>query len=49
MAVARAQANVCFFVLCKRHQFNRVPGAHSGECLCIPSALTLTMAMPFYS
>ena len=28
---------VCFFVLCKRHWINRVPGAHRGDSLCIPS------------
>ena len=36
---------VCFFVLCKRHWFNRVPGAHRGECLCLPLTLTLTLVM----
>ena len=25
---------VCFFVLCKRHQLNRVPGAHLGS-VCV--------------
>ena len=39
---------VCFLVLCKRHWINRGPGAHRGECLCIPSASTLTLAMPIY-
>ena len=33
----------CFFVLCKRHWINRVPGAHQGDSLCIPSTLTLTV------
>ena len=39
---------VCFFVLCKRHWINRVPGAHRGDSLCIPFTLTLTLAMPSY-
>ena len=26
---------MCFFVLCKRHWINRVPGAHRGDSLCI--------------
>ena len=26
---------VCFFVLCKRHRFNKVPGAHHGDCCCL--------------
>ena len=39
---------VCFFVLCKRHWINRVPGAHQGDFLCIPFTLTLTLAMPSY-
>ena len=38
----------CFFVLCKRHWINRVPGAHHGDSLCVPSTLTLTLAMPSY-
>ena len=25
------QYRVCFFVLCKRHWINRVPGAHRGD------------------
>ena len=37
---------VCFFVLCNRHWFNRVPGAHRGECLCLPFTFTLTLVMP---
>jgi len=37
-----ATTHVCFFVLCKRHGFNRAPGAHRGDSLCIPLALTLT-------
>ena len=40
--------NVCFFVLCKRHRFNKVPGAHCGDSLCIHPTLTRTLAMPFY-
>ena len=39
---------VCFFVLCKRHWINRVPGAHQGDSLCIPFTLTLTLVMPSY-
>ena len=39
---------MCFFVLCKRHWFNRVPGAHQGDSLYIPFTLTLTLAMPSY-
>ena len=35
---------VCFFVLCKRHWINRVPGAHQGDSLCVPSGSTLTLA-----
>ena len=31
---------VCFFVLCKRHRFNKVPGAHRGDSLRLPLALT---------
>ena len=42
------QHTVSFFVLCKRHWINRVPGAHQGESLCIPFTLTLTLAMPSY-
>ena len=42
------QSNVCFFVLCKRHWINRVPGAHRGDSLCIPFTLTLTLVMPSY-
>ena len=38
---------VCFFVLCNRHWFNRVPGANLG-IVCLPSALTLTLAVPTY-
>ena len=38
----------CFFVLCKRHWINRVPGAHQGDSLCIPTTLTLTLVMPSY-
>ena len=38
----------CFFVLCKRHWFNRVPGAHRGDSLHLPLALTRTLAMPSY-
>jgi hypothetical protein len=38
----------CFFVLCKRHWINRVPGEHQGDSLCIPSTLTLTLVMPSY-
>jgi len=33
-------STVCFFVLCKRHEINRVPGAHQGDSLCIPSTVT---------
>ena len=29
------QVTVCFFVLCKRHRFNKVPGSHRGDVLCI--------------
>jgi hypothetical protein len=36
-------ATVCFFVLCYRHWFNRVPGSSLG-IVCLPSALTLTLA-----
>ena len=39
----KCSERVCFFVLCKRHWFNRVPGAHRGDSLCIPLALTLTL------
>jgi hypothetical protein len=39
---------VCFFVLCKRHWFNRVPGAHRGDSLHLPFTLTRTLAMPSY-
>ena len=38
---------LCFFVLCNRQWFNRVPGAHLGIA-CLPSALTLTLAVPTY-
>jgi len=31
-AASRSRDRVCFFVLCKRHWINRVPGAHRGEC-----------------
>ena len=43
-----SSVTVCFFVLCKRHWFNRVPGAHRGDSLHLPSALTRTLAMPSY-
>ena len=36
-------ATVCFFVLCYRHWFNRVPGSSLGIA-CLPSALTLMLA-----
>ena len=36
------------FMYCKRHRFNRVPGAHRGDSLRLPSALTRTLAMPSY-
>ena len=39
---------VCFFVLCKRHCINRVPGANRGDSLCIRFTLTLTLVMPSY-
>ena len=42
------ERTVCFFVLCKRHWINRVPGAHRRDSLCIPFTLTLTLAMPSY-
>ena len=45
---SRLRLGPCFFVLCNRHWFNRVPGAHRGECLCLPFTLTLTLVMPIY-
>jgi hypothetical protein len=39
--------SVCFFVLDNRHWFNRVPVA-SLRIAFIPSALTLTQAVPTY-
>ena len=33
---------VCFFLICHRHWFNRVPGANLGIA-CLPSALILTL------
>ena len=44
----KQHCRVCFFVLCKRHWINRVPGAHHGDSLCIPFTLTLTLVMPSY-
>ena len=40
--------SVCFFVLCKRHWINRVPGAHHGDpqnprALCVPFTLPVTL------
>jgi hypothetical protein len=37
----------CFFVLCNRRWFNRVPESSLGIA-CLPSALTLTLAVPTY-
>ena len=34
--------------LCFKHRFNRVPGAHGGDFLPLPFALTRTLAMPSY-
>jgi hypothetical protein len=40
---------VCFFVLCNRDWFNKVPGPVTNLGIaCIPTALTLTLAMPTY-
>ena len=36
---------VCFFLICHRHWFNRVPGANL-RIACLPSALTLTLPVP---
>ena len=36
---------VCFFVLCNRHWFAWVPGSNL-RIACLPSTLTLTLAMP---
>ena len=44
----KVSVTVCFFVLCKRHWFNRVPGAHRGDSLHLPFTLTRTLAMPSY-
>jgi hypothetical protein len=41
------QLCVCFFVSCNGHWFNRVPGANL-RIVCLPSALTLTLAVPTY-
>jgi hypothetical protein len=38
---------VCFFVLCNRHWFNRVPGATLG-IVCLPFTLTPRLAVPNY-
>jgi hypothetical protein len=38
---------VCFFVLCNRHWFNRVPGSNL-RIACLPSALTLMLPVPTY-
>jgi hypothetical protein len=38
---------VCFFALCNRHWFNRVPGSNLGIA-CLPITLTLTLAVPTY-
>jgi hypothetical protein len=38
---------VCFFVLCNRHWFNKVPGPVTNLGIaCLPSALTLALAVP---
>ena len=35
---------MCLFVLCNRHWFNRVPGAHLATA-CVPSTLVLMLAV----
>ena len=40
-------STVCFFVLCNRHWFNRVPGSILGIA-CLPFTHTLTLAVPIY-
>ena len=43
-ALCPGLCTVCFFVICIRHRFNKVPGAHRGDFLYI-STLTRTLAM----
>ena len=44
---AVAVHRVCFFVLRNRHWCNRVPGGVTNLGIdCLPSALTLTLAVP---
>ena len=43
--------SVCFFVLCNRHRFNRVPGPAgwlSWGLPIYPPPLAQTLAMPIY-
>jgi len=37
----------CFFVLCKRHWFNRVPGAHRGDSLHLLGSRGRTVGIPY--